>query len=322
MLCPVIASCCVVPSEANEATISWDSVPQMKDAVPSEARALDLENDPCHCLFSGSRVVRASGGDSIPADSEIPATPDGGCLGYVLRTGFYSSQGELLQVIEFSRESVTEDSKEIMVALTILTCFALVAREYVLRRGLLEGEKTPHELIIKCVIILTSLVPRGLPMQMSLAVKTALMSLHYAGVFSSEPFRVLMAGKVTYCLFDKTGTLTTEELVPAGVMNLADSWSKGKVRDASVESCLVLSACQALVPDGLTLTGDPIEVAALRASDGSMILMRTQRVLECGLNFSRKPPLAKRRLRSSLHRRLRHPLLPRRRGWRRATKRS
>ena len=47
-------------------------------------------------------------------------------------------------------------------------------------------------------------------------------------------------------------------------MNLADSWSKGKVRDASVESSLVLSACQALVPDGLTLTGDPIELAALK----------------------------------------------------------
>ena len=62
----------------------------------------------------------------------------------------------------------------------------------------------------------------------------------------------------------QTGTLTTEELVPAGVVNLADSRSKGKVRDASVESSLVLPACQALVPDGLTLTRDPIEVAALK----------------------------------------------------------
>ena len=73
-----------------------------------------------------------------------------------------------------------------------------------------------------------------------------------------------MAGKVTLCFFDKTGTVTTEELVPAGVVNLADSWSKGKFRDASLESSLVLSACQALIPDGLTLTGDPIEVAALK----------------------------------------------------------
>ena len=83
-------------------------------------------------------------------------------------------------------------------------------------------------------------------------------------MISTEPFGVLVAGKVSHCLFDKTGTLTTEELVPAGVVNLADCWSKGKVRDASVESSLVLSACQALVSDGFTLARDSIEVAALK----------------------------------------------------------
>ena len=186
---------------ANEGTISGESGPQMKDAVPSEARAVDLENDRCHCLFSGSRVVRASDGDFIPTDSEIPATPDGGCLCYGFRTDFYSSQGELLQVIDFSGESVTGDSKEIMFVLAILTCFALVAAGYVWRRELLEGEKTPHEKITKCIIILTTVVLRGLPMQMSLAVKAALMSLHSAGVISTEPFCVLMAGMVTHCLF-------------------------------------------------------------------------------------------------------------------------
>ena len=120
--------------EANEATNSGESVPQMKDAVPSEARALVLENDRCHCLFSGSKIERASVGGSITTGCEIPATPDGGCLCYVMRTGFSSSQGELLQVIEFSRESVIGDSKEIMVILSILTCFGLVAAGYVKRR--------------------------------------------------------------------------------------------------------------------------------------------------------------------------------------------
>ena len=151
---------------------------------------------------------------------------------------------------------------------------------------------------------------------MSLAVKAALMSLHSTGVFSTEPFRVPMASKVTHCLFDKTGTLTTEELVPAGVVNLAESWSKGKVRDASADSSLVLSACQALVSDGLTLTGDSIEVAALKGIGWQFDPN------ENTARPARKPPLARRKLRSSLHRRMRHPLLPRRRGWRSATKKS
>ena len=67
-----------------------------------------------------------------------------------------------------------------MVVLAIWMCFGLVAAGNVLRRGLLEGEKTPHELIIKFIIILTSVVPRGLPIQMSIAVKAVLMSLHSA----------------------------------------------------------------------------------------------------------------------------------------------
>ena len=179
----------------------------MKDAVASEARALDLEKVRCHCLFSGSRVVRASDGDFLPTNFEILATPDGGCL-------CYSSQGELLQVIDFSG-GVIGDLKEIMFVLAILTCFALVAAGYVWRRELLEGEKTPHGKITKCIIILTSVVPRGLSMQMSVAVKAALMSHHTTGVISTEPFCVLLAGKVTHCLFDKTVTLTTEELVPS-----------------------------------------------------------------------------------------------------------
>ena len=128
---------------ANEGTISGESGPQMKDAVPSEARALDLGNEPCHCLFSGSRVVRASNGDFIPTSFEIPARPDGGCLCYGLRRNFYSSQDELLQVIDFSEESsVIGDPMEIMIVLAILTCFALVAAGYVWRRELLEGEKS------------------------------------------------------------------------------------------------------------------------------------------------------------------------------------
>ena len=142
------------------------------------SEGLVLENDRCFCLFSGSRVVRASDGDFIPTDFEIPARPDGGCLCHGLRPNFYSLQDELLQVIDFSGESVIGDSKEIMVVLAILTCFALVAVGYVWRRELFEGEKKPYEKITKCIIILRSVEPRGLPVQMSLAVKAALMTLH------------------------------------------------------------------------------------------------------------------------------------------------
>ena len=203
----------------------------------------------------------------------MSSPPDIGAVAYVLRTGFSSSQGNLLQMIEFSQEKVSGDSKETGFALLMLLCFALVASGYVLREGLRKNEKSTHEILLKCVIIITSVVPRQLPMQMAMAVNMAITALMKRGIFCTEPYRVPLAGKISHCLFDKTGTLTTDQLVPVGVVNvglgakvlrnLAQSeWRQEKnkiedvlekVRDADNEAAMVLAACHSLVD----ITNDP-----------------------------------------------------------------
>ena len=52
-------------------------------------------------------------------------------------------------------------------ALLLLFIFAIFASGYVLKEGLRKKEKTTHELLLKCVIIITSVVPRQLPMQVN-----------------------------------------------------------------------------------------------------------------------------------------------------------
>jgi cation-transporting ATPase 13A1 len=62
-----------------------------------------------HVLFSGTSLVtlnETNAGDAIP---HIPSPPNKGCVAYVLRTGFASSQGSLMQMIEFSQQSVHGD---------------------------------------------------------------------------------------------------------------------------------------------------------------------------------------------------------------------
>ena len=113
-------------------------------------------------------------GGSQPAALQPPG---GGAVGYVLRTGFSSSQGELMQMIEFSTQSVSADSRETLLALLVLFVFALAAATYVFRKGMEKGDRTTHELLLKAVIIVTSVVPRQLPVQMAMAVNTALMAL-------------------------------------------------------------------------------------------------------------------------------------------------
>lgn len=59
----------------------------------------------------------------------------------------------------------------------MLLAFALASAGNVLVKGLEKKDRTTHELLLKCVIIITSVVPRQLPVQMAMAVNTALMSL-------------------------------------------------------------------------------------------------------------------------------------------------
>ncbi|CAJ1410917.1 unnamed protein product [Effrenium voratum] len=276
----VPCDCVLIRGEAvaSEASLTGESAPQMKDALAFEDRCLELHgSDRVHCLFSGTRIVRAlegskeveNAGQEHFAVSQVPSTPNQGCLAYVVRTGFASSQGQLLQMIEFSQDKVSGDTREVIVALLILLACALVAAGYVLKVGLEKGDKTPHELLIKCVLILTAVVPKQLPIQTAMAINTALVALSRAGVFCTEPYRIPLAGKLTHCLFDKTGTLTTDTLVPVGVVNGTSTpgsdghVTKVKVCEAETTAALVLAACHSLVQVDGNLSGDPIEVAAL-----------------------------------------------------------
>ena len=68
-------------------------------------------------------------------------------------------------MIEFSQQTVSGDAWDTGLALFILFIFAIIASGYVLKEGLRKKEKTTHEILLKCVIIITSVVPRQFPMQ-------------------------------------------------------------------------------------------------------------------------------------------------------------
>ncbi|CAN0039405.1 unnamed protein product, partial [Hapterophycus canaliculatus] len=162
---------------------------------------------------------------------EWKTTPDGGCLCYVLRTGFSSSQGKLVRMIEGSTETVRTDTRDTVLLLLLLLVFAVSASGYVLKEGMKDSAKrSKYQLLLHCILIVTSVIPPELPMQMALAVNSSLMALMKMQIFCTEPYRVPMAGKVDVCLFDKTGTLTTDELVAVGVESPNPSRDKGSKR--------------------------------------------------------------------------------------------
>ena len=126
-------------------------------------------------------------------------------------------------MILFSSERVTVENREVYYYLLILLCFAMMAAYTVLMKGLEDPDRSRYKILLRCVLIITNVVPPELPMELSLTVNYSILSMIKKSIFCTEPFRIPNAGKVTVCCFDKTGTLTKNELTIKGVtaMNLA-----------------------------------------------------------------------------------------------------
>ncbi|TYZ63475.1 hypothetical protein PybrP1_006643 [[Pythium] brassicae (nom. inval.)] len=286
----------------NEATLTGESVPQMKEPVGARMSAQDLAEvldmkaaHKVHVLFGGTTIMQSdtttsSYESSAKSDAKgigiIPTPPDKGCTVYALRTGFSSSQGKLVRMIEYSSGKVTGSSWDAYGLAFLLLIFALLSSGYVLRHGIAQKGKITFELLLRCVLIITSVIPAELPMQTAMAVNSALLNLVKLSIFCTEPFRISLAGKVDICLFDKTGTLTTDQLTAVGVVCGDDNAKSPTVAAATtvtaessavrahvpmiaanLDSSLVLAGCHSLVQIDGKMVGDPVEEASIRAID-------------------------------------------------------
>lgn len=134
-----------------------------------------------------------------------------------------------MRMILFSSERVTVESREVYYYLLLLLIFALIASYHVMSEGLKDPDRSRYKIMLRCVMIITNVVPPELPMQLSLAVNYSILTLIRKHIFCTEPFRIPNAGKVNICCFDKTGTLTQNDLIIKGLtaLNLGHSsgWS-------------------------------------------------------------------------------------------------
>lgn len=268
----------------NEAMLSGESTPLLKDSI--QLRPAETEIDPegldkNSFLWGGTKVLQITHGtpdqEKVKLPSGVPTPPDNGAMAIVMKTGFETSQGSLVRTMIYSTERVGAGDAEALFFILFLLVFAIAASWYVWEEGVRKDRKR-SKLLLDCVLIVTSVVPPELPMELSLAVNTSLAALAKLAIFCTEPFRIPFAGRVDVACFDKTGTLTGEDLVVEGIAGL--SLSHPEIKDTkesdgahssmvapkqtSIETQLVLATAHALVKlDEGDIVGDPMEKATV-----------------------------------------------------------
>ena len=267
--------------------LTGESVPQMKVHAAGDEN-LDLGRHRQHVVSAGTNVMMHQNEKNERDEKEekkVKKPPRAGsstvAVGYVLRTGFDTTQGKLCRTILFSADRVTVSSKEAYYFILILLLFALVACAYVLYDGLVvETKRSTFKLLLSVSHIITSVVPPEFPIMLSLAVNLSLVALVQKGIFCTEPFRVPVAGQIETCCFDKTGTLTSDSMEVGGVYGLKDFPPPSQEPSQSAEvldqalpflSAAVMVACHGLTLVEGEIVGDPLEKAALQALQGTMI---------------------------------------------------
>ena len=103
------------------------------------------------------------------------------------------------------KKIIKENSKkEAIRVISILLIIAIIASCYFLYEGFKREEALTYKLFLRCIIIITSIIPADLLIELSLIINRSLYFFESKRIVCIDPLRISLAGKVDICCFDKT----------------------------------------------------------------------------------------------------------------------
>ncbi|XP_006107378.1 cation-transporting ATPase 13A2 isoform X4 [Myotis lucifugus] len=175
---------------ANESSLTGESVPVLKTALPEGPVPYGPETHRRHTLFCGTLVLQAR------------AFVGPHVLAVVTRTGFCTAKGGLVSSILHPRPinfKFYKHSMKFVAALSVLALLGTIYSIFILHRN-----RVPvNEIVIRALDLVTVVVPPALPAAMTVCTLYAQSRLRSRGIFCIHPLRINLGGKLRLVCFDK-----------------------------------------------------------------------------------------------------------------------